>query len=82
MSRDLVEVEARAVAACSSAGENAAAFLGLLQSPYLIKVKDRAHWLIQHFSCHTDAEFNAIIRRYFDDWIIEFQEFEQGIGVS
>jgi hypothetical protein len=64
------------------AGENAAAFLDALQSPYLLKVKDRANWLIGHFRNYTDAEFNAIIRRYFDDWIIEFQEFERSIGAS
>jgi hypothetical protein len=82
MSRDLVEREARAAGLVYVAGESAAAFLDSLQSPYLIKVKDRAHWLIQHFSSYTDAEFNAIIRRYFDDWVIEFQEFERSIGVS
>ena len=64
------------------AGENAAAFLDALQSAYLLKVKDRAHWLIEHFNGYTDAAFNAIIRRYFEDWIIEFQEFERSIGVT
>lgn len=82
ISRDLVEREARNAGLMYIAGENAAAFLDALQSPYLVKVKDRAHWLIEHFSGYTDAEFNALIRRYFEDWIIEFQEFERSIGVA
>jgi hypothetical protein len=80
MSRDLVEQEPREAGLMYVAGENAAAFLDALQSSYLLKLKDRANWLIEHFSGYTDTEFNAIIRQYFDDWMIEFQEFERSIG--
>ena len=69
MSRDLVEQEPQEAGLMYVAGENAAAFLDALQSSYLLKLKDRANWLIEHFSEYTDAEFNAIIRQYFDDWI-------------
>ncbi|MGX1346858.1 hypothetical protein AB7M49_000434 [Bradyrhizobium elkanii] len=82
ISRDLVEQEAQQAGLMYVAGENAAAFLDALQSPYLLKLKDRASWLIGYFSGYNDAEFNAIIRGYFDDWIIEFQEFERSIGAS
>lgn len=82
MSRDLVEQEAQKSGLMYVAGENAAAFLDALQSPYLLKLKDRANWLIDYFSSYTEAEFNAIMRRYFQDWIIEFQEFERSIGAS
>ncbi|WP_375415062.1 ABC-three component system middle component 2 [uncultured Bradyrhizobium sp.] len=82
MSRDLVEREAQETGLMYIAGENAAAFLDALQSPYLLKVKDRARWLIEHFSGYSDAEFNELIRRYLEDWIIEFQEFERSIGGS
>jgi hypothetical protein len=81
MSRDLVEQQAQEAGLMYVAGENAAAFLDALQSPYLLKLKDRATWLIGHFSGYTNAEFNAIIRRYFEDWIIEFQEFERSTGL-
>lgn len=80
MSRGLVEQEAQEAGLMYVAGENAATFLDALQSPYLLKLKDRASWLIGHFNGYSDAEFNAIIRQYFDDWIIEFQEFERSIG--
>ncbi|MFZ2155935.1 MAG: ABC-three component system middle component 2 [Bradyrhizobium sp.] len=82
MSRDLVEQEPQEAGLMYVAGENAAAFLDALQSSYLLRLKDRANWLIEHFSGYTDAEFNAIIRQYFDDWMIEFQEFERSIGAS
>jgi hypothetical protein len=80
MSRDLVEQEPQEAGLMYAAGENAAAFLDALQSSYLLKLKDRANWLIGHFIDYTDAEFSAIIRQYFDDWMIEFQEFERSIG--
>jgi hypothetical protein len=79
MSRDLVEQEARDTGLLYVAGENAAAFLDALRSSYLLKLKDRAGWLIGHFGDYSDAAFNATIRRYFDDWMIEFQEFERSI---
>jgi hypothetical protein len=82
MSRDLVEQEPQEAGLMYVAGENAAAFLDALQSSYLLKLKDRANWLIGHFNDYTDAEFKAIIRQYFDDWMIEFQEFERSIGAS
>ncbi len=80
MSRDLVEQEPQETGLLYVAGENAAAFLDALRSPYLLKVKDRAEWLIEHFSGFSDAAFNATIRRYFEDWMIEFQEFERGMA--
>jgi hypothetical protein len=80
ISRDLVRQEAQEAGLMYVAGENAAAFLDALQSPYLMKLKDRATWLIGHFSGYTNSEFNAIIGRYFEDWVIEFQEFERSIG--
>lgn len=80
MSRDLVEQEPQETGLMYVAGENAAAFLDALRSPYLLKVKDRAGWLIEHFVGFSDAAFNATIRRYFEDWIIEFQEFERSIA--
>jgi hypothetical protein len=82
MSRDLVEQEPQQTGLMYVAGENAAAFLDALRSPYLLKLKDRADWLIKHFSGYSDADFNAIIRQYLEDWIIEFQEFERSIGTS
>lgn len=80
ISRDLVEQDPKETGLMYVAGENAAAFLDALQSPYLLKLKERAEWLIGHFSDFSDTAFNATIRRYFDDWIIEFQEFERSIG--
>lgn len=82
MSRNLVEREAQESGLVYVAGENAAAFLDALQSFYLRKLKDRAGWLIDHFSDISDVGFNATIRRYFDDWMIEFQEFERSIASS
>ncbi len=82
VSRDLARHVAKESGLMYVAGENAAVFLDALQTPYLLKLKDRANWLIRYFSGYSDAEFNAIVRQYFEDWIIEFQEFERSIGAS
>lgn len=80
ISRDLVSRLPQATGIDYIAGEYAAAFLDSLRTQYLVKLKDRASWLIGHFSEQSDAAFAQTIKRYFDDWVVEFQEFEQSLG--
>jgi site-specific DNA recombinase len=54
---------------------------GVSMSPTHTRKNGRL-WLIDHFSDISDVGFNATIRRYFDDWMIEFQEFEWSIASS
>ena len=80
MSRDLVERQATAIGIQYNAGENAAAFLDSLRTPYLVQLKLRADWLINHFKDQPDEVFNRTIQSFFDNWVVEFQEFEQSLG--
>lgn len=80
MSRDLVQRQPCATGIDYLAGENAALFLDSLRSTYLVKLKDRAAWLINFFESRSDEEFSETIKRYFDDWVVEFQDFEQSFG--
>jgi hypothetical protein len=82
MSRDLVERQATATGIQYVAGESAAAFLDSLRTPYLMQLKHRADWLINHFKDQSEEAFNRIIKSFFDDWVVEFQEFEQSFGSS
>ena len=80
MSRDLVERQATATGLQYTAGENAATFLDSLRTPYLLQLKERAEWLIDHFKHQSEDEFNKTIQSFFDNWVVEFQELEQSFG--
>lgn len=82
MTRDLVAREVHRDGLRYRAGESAALFLNSLQTPYLSALKMRAGWLVQHLAGYTDQEFHALMRRFFDNWIIEFQNVERSLGVT
>lgn len=82
MSRDLVARRATASGIHYQAGESAAVFLDSLRSLYLVELKSRATWLVDYFRDHTEQAFAQTIRQFFDDWVVEFQEFERSFGSS
>lgn len=82
MTRDLIARDADNDGITYRAGEAAAMFLDALQAPYLRAMKDRAGWLVHHLAHYTDAEFEALMRRFFDQWLMEFQETEQSLGAD
>jgi hypothetical protein len=63
-----------------TAGENAAPFLSSLDSEYLKGLKERATWLMKTFGDHTERDFRATMRKFFDRWVEEFQAVEQSLG--
>ncbi len=80
MTRDLVQREITSEGIKYSAGDNAATFLSTVSSNYLVALKDRATWLINALGSHTDDEFRAVMRRFFDKWVEEFQHVERSLG--
>lgn len=80
MTRDLVQREITSEGIKYSAGDNAATFLSTVSSNYLVALKDRATWLINALGSHTDDEFRAVMRRFFDMWVEEFQHVERSLG--
>jgi ABC-3C biological conflict system middle component len=82
MSRDLVARQATSLGIQYLAGESTAAFLDSLRSPYLMELKLRANWLVDYFKDQSEEAFAQTIRRFFDDWVVEFQEFERSFGSS
>jgi hypothetical protein len=81
MTRDLVErvVTDKGIRFC--AGEMAASFLDALQSSYVIELKRRAAWLVQHLADYDDKDFDDLMRRFFDQWVVEFQHAEQSLAL-
>jgi hypothetical protein len=80
MTRDLVRREARSDGIRYRAGENATPFLQALQSEYLVALKQRAEWLVDALGKHTETEFRAIMHKFFDRWVEEFQNAERSLG--
>lgn len=80
MTRDLVDREITPEGIQYRAGENAATFLASLSSAYLRALKDRADWLVGALGSHTDKDFKGVMRRFFDDWVAEFQNVERSMG--
>lgn len=82
MTRNLVHREVGSDGIKYSAGENATIFLTSLASTYLVDLKERANWLAKSFGSCTDDDFKRMMRRFFDDWVEEFQYVEHSLGAQ
>lgn len=82
MTRDLVRREINHDGIRFRAGESAAPFLNSIQTPYLRALQLRASWLVKYFADFNDADFNSVMRRFFDSWVEEFQNIEKSFGAD
>ncbi len=82
MTRDLVEREFGGEGIRYRAGENAAPFLSSLESDYLKDIQQRAAWLVDALGDRNEEQFRAVMRRFFDDWVEEFQAAERSLGAE
>lgn len=80
MTRDLVRREITQEGIMYSAGENAATFMASVSSTYFRELKGRADWLIGALGDHSDQDFRSVMRKFFDDWVEEFQHVERSLG--
>ncbi len=82
MTRHLVERDVSDQGFRYRAGENTAPFLAALESDYLRALKQRAEWLVNALGSRSEQEFRAIMRKFFDDWVEEFQNAERSLGTE
>ena len=80
MTRDLVVREITHDGIKYGAGENGATFLSALTTGYLQSLKDRATWLVEVLGGYADQQFRSVMRKFFDDWVEEFQSVERSLG--
>lgn len=80
MTRDLVQRQITPDGIKYVAGENATTFLASLSTNYFRELKVRAAWLIETLGHHSDQDFRSVMRRFFDDWVEEFQNIERSMG--
>jgi hypothetical protein len=82
MTRDLVNRAVSNEGFLYTAGESAAPFLEGLEAEYLTDLKARADWLVEHLGDLSDFAFRALMRRFFDQWVEEFQGLEKSLGAE
>jgi hypothetical protein len=82
MTRDLVEREFVSDGIRYRAGENAVPFLSSLASEYLRQLIQRAAWLVRELGDKSEADFRAVMRRFFEKWVEEFQAAELSLGAE
>jgi hypothetical protein len=82
MTRELVDRKFGAEGIRYQAGENAAPFLSSLGSEYLMELKQRALWLVDALGDHDETQFRAVMRRFSDHWVEEFQAAERSLGAD
>ena len=82
MTRDLIEREIKPDGLRYRAGENAAPFLEALASHYLQAMKERAAWLVGALGDHNEQDFRAVMRKFFEHWVEEFQTAEYSLGAD
>jgi hypothetical protein len=79
MTRDLVVRQAHPDGLRYKAGESAAPFLNSIRTPYLRALNERAKWLVNYLADYGDSEFDSLMRKFFDNWVVEFQEIERSL---
>ena len=82
MSRKLVVRQACSEGILYQAGEMAETFMLCLTSPYLLELKKRSIWVINHFGYMNYDHLKKIIREFFNHWVEEFQDVQQSLEVK
>jgi hypothetical protein len=57
--------------------DTAGAFLSMLSSRYISKLKERAEWVTETFGESTPEELKTLERQFFREWSVQFQPFER-----
>lgn len=78
MSRALVRRDLHDHGFLYRAEDSAASFLDNMKSPYIVALRDRADWVAATFDELSADELDAIVKRLFETWTIEFQPVQPG----
>ena len=78
MSRSLVRRELSAEGLLYGAEDAAGAFLDNMQSSYIVELRNRADWVADVFDKVSAHDLDAVVKRVFEAWTIEFQPVQVG----
>jgi hypothetical protein len=62
------------------ASEKSNSFVSNLASPYLVKLINRAEWVVEKFGESSEEELKGVIRGFFDHWTTKFQPANAILG--
>lgn len=82
MTRDLISRCVDAEGIVYRAGEAAVPFVNAFQSRYLLTLNERAKWLVSEVGDYTNAQFAELMKRFFDEWVMEFQAVQSSLGAE
>lgn len=82
MSRGLVQRLPSSTGIQYIASDTANPFLSALGSLYIIRLRERATWVVGKYQNVPDEELKRTIRHFFDLWTIQFQPIESALGSS
>jgi len=77
MSRGLVHRLSESTGFHYAVTDTAGAFLSMLSSQYISKLKERAEWVTETFGEATPEELKTVERQFFHAWSMQFQPFER-----
>ncbi len=80
MSRQLIERLVSSEGFQYIATDSAGAFLSMMSSQYISKLKDRARWVAETFGESTLEELQALERRFFREWSTQFHSIDSPGG--
>lgn len=80
MSRQLVERLVSSEGFQYIATDTAGAFLSMMSSQYISKLKERAEWVAETFGESTLEELQALERRFFREWSTQFHSVDRTGG--
>jgi hypothetical protein len=81
MSKSIIECDFSTEGINYFAGEWSVPFLSRLSADYTTALKERAQWVVSHFSTHTNSELTLFMRSQWSSWGAEF-EFESLVRTS
>ena len=73
MSRSLVRREPHVRGFLYRAEDSAASFLDNMVSPYIVALRNKADWVAAAFDELSADEVDAVVKRLFEAWTMEFQ---------
>lgn len=82
MSRGLVQQLSTSSGFQYTVTDAAGAFLSMLSSQYISKLKERADWVIEIFGESTPEELKVVECRFFQEWSTQFQLTDRTGGMK
>ena len=73
MSRSVIECEFSTEGIRYFAGDWAVSFVGMLETEYVLRLRETASWVVERFHEVSDEDLNEFMRNHWSQWGAEFE---------